>query len=405
MGLFTLKPGKEKGSFLAFEKDKYLKGHFIKKLPKSLRTKISRQGIRNAVLLTQAPTGTTSLLSGVSSGIEPNYDFEFKRTDRTGEHTIYHPLYKAWQEANPAKKVPSYFVTSNDLSPEDHVRVQAKIQEYTDSSISKTVNAPENYSVKDVDKLYRLAYDLGAKGITFFRDGSRKGVLERTGEKKDQSIDTNESKKIITELSSEPLLERPLVVQGFTYRINTPVGSAFVTINENTDGEPLELFINVGKAGSDVTAMAEALGRTISTALRLRGDLNPKQRAQELVNQLSGIGGRHSVGFGPNKILSLPDAIAIAISTHYGFKTNGNGATHFTNGKSKRTVLSSAGAALAASHSSSEEPSSNEGEDPSMAAAQLRPVPSPDICPSCGSSTLIYEEGCAKCHSCGHSEC
>ena len=413
---------KEKGAFPKFDKEKYLEGHFIKRLPKRIKEKIARNGIRNAVVLTQAPTGTTSLLSWVSSGIEPNYDFEFTRTDRTGEHTIYHPLYKEFKEANPGKSMPSYFVNSADLSPEEHVRVQAKVQEYTDSSISKTVNAPEEYTVEDVEKLYRMAYELGCKGITFFRDGSRKGVLERASDKKEKANGVKPAQ------NGEPLRQRPLAVRGATYRLMTPMGSAFVTINESEDGDPLEVFVNVGKAGSDVTAMAEALGRSISVALRFRGDLSPKERAKHIAEQLSGIGGRRAVGFGPNKILSLPDAVAGAINTHFGFKTNGNGVGHETeekhaNGKTNGKLTNGnghangveakmdlAGAVMVAAPGLAGNSNLVGVDDPTMASAEslsasASPSANADICPSCGAGALVYEEGCSKCHACGHSEC
>src|SRR5712692_9457355 len=174
----------EKGSFPHFEREKYLQGQFIKRLPKATQKKIKEQGIRNAVILTQAPTGTTSLLAGVSSGIEPVYDFAMVRRDRTGEHILYHPLLQAWRDEHPNEPTPPYFVASNDLTPEEHVRVQATIQHFTDSSISKTVNAPNSHTVEDVQTLYRLAYELGCKGITYMRDGSRVGVLSHIEEKK-----------------------------------------------------------------------------------------------------------------------------------------------------------------------------------------------------------------------------
>src|SRR5262245_19292961 len=170
----------EKGAFPHFDRDRYMQGRFIERLPTATREKIAQNGIRNAVLLTQAPTGTTSLLSGVSSGIEPVFDFAMVRRDRTGEHVLYHPLLQAWRDAHPgaAADAPApWFVSANDLSPEEHVRVQAKVQEYTDSSISKTVNAPHNHSVAQVQELYVKAYDYGCKGVTYFRDGCREGVL------------------------------------------------------------------------------------------------------------------------------------------------------------------------------------------------------------------------------------
>jgi len=130
---------REKGAFGRFERDKYLQGWFIQRLPEDVRDGIAEHGIRNGVLLTQAPTGTTSLLAGVSSGIEPVFDFAMKRVDRTGEHILYHPLYEAWRAAHPGEERPDFFVGAKDLTPEEHVVVQAKVQQYTDSSISKCV--------------------------------------------------------------------------------------------------------------------------------------------------------------------------------------------------------------------------------------------------------------------------
>lgn len=127
----------EKGAFPHFEKDKYLEGYFIKQLPKALRKKIADQGIRNAVLLTIAPTGTTSLVSGVSSGVEPVYEFTFKRKWRGGEEIMYHPLFDEWRKEHEGEERPDYFVSANDLTPAEHVKVQAVAQEYIDSSISK----------------------------------------------------------------------------------------------------------------------------------------------------------------------------------------------------------------------------------------------------------------------------
>ena len=192
---------KEKGSFGGYVKEKYLQGAFIKKLPDRIKKLIARNGIRNAVILTQAPTGTISLLAGVSSGIEPVYEFTYRRNDRTGEHIVNHPLYQNWLDTHPNEKTPDYFVSASQLSPEDHVRVQATVQNLTDSSISKTVNAPNSHTVEDVKKLYKLAYELGCKGITYFRDGSRKGVLSKVDEEK-----------------SHVVLERPLRVDGATYK-------------------------------------------------------------------------------------------------------------------------------------------------------------------------------------------
>src|SRR6185437_10889141 len=177
---------KEKGAFPKFDKEKYLKGYHIKALPKEVRDMIEEQGIRNAVLLTIAPTGTTSLLAGVSSGVEPVYEFEYSHNGRLGKQMVYHGLYGEWKEAHPDEDRPEYFVGANDLTPEDHVKIQAVAQEYIDSSISKTVNAPNSHTVDDVKKLYMDAYDNGLKGVTYFRDGSRMGVLQREEKKEEK---------------------------------------------------------------------------------------------------------------------------------------------------------------------------------------------------------------------------
>jgi len=409
----------EKGAFPKFDSEKYTKSYFVGQLPQELLKKVKKNGTRNSVILMQAPTGSTSLMAGVTSGIEPVYEFSFIRRDRLGEHRIYHPLYDSWKNEHPEETPPQYFVTAQDLTPEDHVKVQAAIQKYVDASISKTVNAPASFSVDDVKKLYNLAYELGCKGVTFMRAGSRPGVLETVPQKKEEAKETPQP--VVVD-NTTTLIERPLVARGATYRLATPVGSAFVTINETTDNMPLEVFINVGKAGSDVAAMAEALGRTISTALRFRGHLNSKERAREIARQLSGIGGRRSVGFGPNKIRSLPDAIAAALSIHYNFKINGfaalvegNGvATNGAKATNGVTHIEEAGAVVVANGpapngTGHQTPVRSQTSDPISAPASALTseahIAIGDICPSCGASALVYEEGCAKCYSCGHSEC
>lgn len=171
---------KEKGPFPKFQANLYAMGEFIKQLPRDIQEDIYRFGIRNAVLLTQAPTGTTSMLAGVSSGIEPVYEFIYVRKDRLGQHLVIHPLLEEYRaKVGDVGAKPEWFVSANDLTPDDHVKVQALIQKYTDSSISKTVNAPNHHTVEQVMKLYMDAYDLGCKGVTYFRDGCREGVLNR----------------------------------------------------------------------------------------------------------------------------------------------------------------------------------------------------------------------------------
>lgn len=399
---------KEKGSFPKFDKAKYLEAYFIKKLPLSIRKKIKKHGIRNSVILQQAPTGSTSLMVGVSSGIEPVYEFEFLRRDRLGEHVLRHPLYNAWYEnfkkeygREPAKEDrPDYFVSANDLSPEDHVRVQAKIQEYVDASISKTVNAPRTHTVEDVKRLYTLAYDLGCKGIAYMREGSREGVLVRKPE-----IDEKKEKEKENDLHVPNVKPRPMVVHGSTYQMHTPMGQAYVTINTNGGGQPHEVFINVGKAGSDVTAMAEAMGRLISLVLRVSSPIPPVERIHKVAAELVGIGGARSMGFGENRVRSLPDAVAKVIDRHFGFiKKNQNltvQANGYTNG---HTNGQTNGHRVPEAVIAPEDSSIKEVQQTQLFAAPQRMV-TVDLCPSCGEGSLVFEESCKKCYSCGYSEC
>ena len=409
----------ERGSFPKYNRDKYQKGFHIQRLPEEIRKKIYKQGIRNAVLLTIAPTGTTSLISGVSSGVEPVYEFEFIRNDRLGKHLMYHPLYEEFKKEHPKASKPDYFVSANDLTPEEHVRVQAVAQDYIDSSISKTVNAPKTHTVEDVKRLYELAYDSGLKGITYMRDGSRAGVLERMDDKKEEV-------KIPTVQTSLPVIPRPMMVEGVTYQSETPVGKTFITINHNEKKEPFEVFITVGKSGSDVTAMADALGRMISLNLRLNGALSPKERVKQVVAQLIGIGGARSVGFGENKVRSLPDAVAKVLSKHFEFRvngivedkkvlTNGNGISNGVSNGHSNNISNGVVAELTADgvvkKSETEEIVKLEQLTLQSKTAEVLSTTDGvstglyDICPDCGAASLAYEEGCKKCYACGYSEC
>jgi ribonucleoside-diphosphate reductase alpha chain len=377
----------EKGPFPRFERDKYMQGKFIKRLPKQVQEKIKKQGIRNAVLLTQAPTGTTSLLAGVSSGIEPVYDFAMIRRDRTGEHILYHPLLEEWRAKHPNEPTPGYFVASKDLTPEEHVRVQAMVQSYTDSSISKTVNAPNDHTVEQVQELYRLAYETGCKGITYYRDGSRDAVLTRVEDEKKAAEKAAQVTTVepITSIH-QGLKARPAVVHGYTRNVKAPEGTINITVNSDDHG-PLEVFVNVGKAGSDIAALAEALGRLISFNLRILSPLSQTDRAQEIAEQLRGIGGSRSVGFGPQQVRSLPDAVARALELHME--------------SIKPTIEEEA-------QQSENGHNSNGHEEPNSASSSLQLGQlnvTGNLCPECGCNTLVFEEGCRKCYNCGHSEC
>ncbi len=380
----------EKGAFPMFDRDKYMQGRFIQRLPKQVQEKIEQQGIRNAVLLTQAPTGTTSLLAGVSSGIEPVYDFAMIRRDRTGEHIMYHPLLQEWRDAHPDETTaPSYFVSSKDLTPEEHVLVQAKVQQYTDSSISKTVNAPNEHTVEQVQKLYRLAYEMGCKGITYYRDGSRDAVLTRVEDEKKAAEKAQQAVAPIPPAVvtiHDGVKQRPALVEGYTRQVRAPEGKINVTINSDEDG-PLEVFVNVGKAGSDIAALAEALGRLISLNLQILSPVSQSDRAQEIADQLRNIGGNRSVGFGPQQVRSLPDAVARALELHMA------------------SIQTTGDAAKTEAHDEAKEHAHSIHVDGSASMSLTHPNVTGNLCPQCGCNTMVYEEGCRKCYSCGHSEC
>ena len=381
---------------------------------------------RNSTLTTIAPTGSISIIAGASSGIEPLFAIAFQHIvkDKDLQRTLsfFDPKFEKimqnagfWNDAIKEKvsregvirdigEIPEsirrIFATAHEIDHTWHIKHQAAFQKYTENAVSKTINMTNGTSVQDIKDVYLLAWKTNCKGITVFRDGCKDaqvlnlGVVGNVKEKKD-----------------EPIARRPFMVKGATYRLNTPVGTAFVTINEDEGGEPLELFINVGKAGSDVTAMAEALGRTISTGLRFRGALSARDKAKEIALQLAGIGGRRSVGFGLNKILSLPDAIAFALSSHFGFKVNGfvQGGESTANGQIKVEGLVEDKLNITSSPKSQDFTNGGdagmENEKLNLGLYESSTLLAGDICPSCGAGSFIYQEGCAKCYSCGYSEC
>lgn len=378
---------------------------------------------RNSTVTTIAPTGTISIIAGASSGIEPLFAIAFrhivqdKHLDRT--LTFINPKFEEfakergfWSEEIKKKvaergtvrgmeeipeEVRKIFGTAHEIHQDWHIKMQSAFQKHTENAVSKTINMRSKIEVKNIKEAYLLAWKSNCKGITVFRDGCKGAQVLNIGTK---------STADKSELEMDGSIQvRPFKVIGATYKLKTPVGTAFVTINENEKREPLEVFINVGKAGTDVAAMAEALGRTISTALRLRGASNPRERAEEIAFQLSGIGGRRSVGFGPKKIRSLPDAIAVALSSHFGFKINGNGnhaVDKGSNGEVGTNLVANTNDPMSVPAFSKD--SSNSEQTAEQISVSSFEIPG-DLCPSCGASALVFEEGCSKCYACGHSEC
>ncbi len=252
---------------------------------------------------------------------------------------------------------------------------------------------------------------MGLKGVTYMRDGSRVGVLERVVEKKDASASSaqEEKKEAPTPMPILPFSPRPLVLQGQTYQADTPIGKTYITINNDQYGQPFEVFIANGKSGSDVMAMCEALGRAISIMLRLSSPVPMRERMRKIVSELSGIGGAKSVGFGENKVKSLPDAVSKVLARHYEFKVNGR--------VEDKAVVAAVKAVPAGEMTDMTAGSAEQNanvqinietvnvQQLTLDATASSSTSHYDICPECGSASFAYEEGCKKCYGCGYSEC
>ncbi len=375
---------------------------------------IKQYGIRNAAQTTVAPTGTIATVAGCEAyGCEPVFALAYVRhvvdaeaSGKDGRTTLTYasPLFEqALIEAGVdeatrkhiyaevmqhgtcqnVKEVPEpvrhTFVVSADITPDEHVRMQAAIQAFVDNSISKTCNFPENATENDVAKAYFLAWELGCKGLTVYVTGSREKVVletKATAQKKEEKKE-EKSVEVAVPVTKKP---RPRRLKGETFRIGTPLGTAFITVNVNGGNQPFEVFLNVGKAGSDTAAVAEAMGRLISLVLRLPSAMSQTERLKLVAEQLTGIGGGRSLGFGPNRVRSLPDGVAQALA-------------EYLNGFEAEASESGNGSA----HSATAEPMSQ--------VVDHSPMKIGDLCPECGEATYVNEEGCRRCYSCGHSEC
>ena len=250
--------------------------------------------MRNATVFTVAPTGTISRIAGCSSSIEPVFAFEFTSRIIDSEIKDLHPLYEAWKEKNPGAAPPAAFITAHEIAPEWHIRMQAAFQKSVDNSVSKTINLPHDATLKDVEKAYLLAYDLGTKGITIYRDGCRE----------DQVLTKGTAAKRLPD-------ERPDTLTSVTDKIKTGFGNLYVTI-AFFNQKPFEVFASIGKSGYTTMADAEAIGRLVSLALR--SGVDPKQ----VVAQLKGIGGAEPIFTDGGLVHSIPDAIAKVLERHFG---------------------------------------------------------------------------------------
>lgn len=391
---------------------------------------IKRFGIRNAAQTTIAPTGTIATVAGCEGyGCEPVFALAYIRhvndngkdlpltyaspsfeealteagLDEVTRKEIFEQVMRDGTCQNVGsipESIKNVFVVSEDITAEEHVRMQAVLQAYVDNSLSKTVNFSEDAAVEDVATAYIRAWELGCKGITVYVTGSREKVVLETrataGRKKaaeegGPAAESTEQIKIWTE-TKKP---RPRTLVGRTFSVETPLGKAFVTINENGGDQPFEVFINTAKAGSDTAAVSEAIGRLISYVLRLASPIEPKQRLTDVKGQLAGIGGGRSLGFGPNRVRSLPDGLAQVLEEYLEERARRVSASEDLTEESqpKLDTLES-------------------GDNQSQREAEAKPektlIELPkigDLCPECGQATLVSEEGCRKCYNCGYSEC
>jgi len=403
------------------------------------------QMLRNCNVTTVAPTGTISIIAGCSSGLEPLFAVAFMRNQagvtmpdvngdfvaiarREGWYSdeLMERIAKTGSVEQPEVPVKwqRVFVTANAIAPEWHIRMQAAFQEHCDSAISKTTNFAYTATVDDVRKIYELAYRSNCKGVTVYRDGSRdnqvlstgatevaKAEREKTGEHRvaiadllgaltEKDAELDRLKKLLFDAEAENLQRRqkrsrPEMLRGTSIRKETPLGIMFVHITEDDKGQPFEVFINLGKAGGSAMADAEAVGRLISLALRSGIPL------PEIHRQLRGISSDRAVGLGPSKVLSVPDAIGLALEDWMRMKQG-----------VQQELLTSSASTPAVSPSAALKP---EAVKVRSSAGGLEQVAFFDgvgnsgeafigTCPDCGSQ-LEFAEGCVKCHVCGFSEC
>jgi ribonucleoside-diphosphate reductase alpha chain len=342
--------------------------------------------IRNATVTTIAPTGSISMIANASSGIEPIFSLVYVKNVLEKEGMLYvnnlfetiakqrgfysDELMRKVADSSSIQKIDeipqdvrNVFVTSHDISPEWHIKMQAAIQEFTDNAVSKTVNFPNSATRADIEKAYSLAYEAGCKGLTVYRDGSRQVQIIDAGKKmkKDKTEDNDIMRRV---------RERNSVVHGITSKIGTGCGNLYVTINEDDVG-PLEVFARLGRSGGCAASQTEAIGRLISTAMRAGIGM------KEIIEQLEGIRCPSPCWQPEGLVLSCPDAIAKALKKH----TTKEGDLQVDKLVTEVPTLKEF---------------INDGKKPKGNVV--------GVCPDC-SGPLIHTEGCSKCQGCGYSKC
>ncbi|MFX0061811.1 MAG: vitamin B12-dependent ribonucleotide reductase, partial [Candidatus Hermodarchaeota archaeon] len=340
---------------------------------------------RNSTVTTIAPTGTLSILAGTSSGIEPIFSLSYIRRVLEGTEMVeVDPIFEQvakergfYSEELMTKiannggslhgieQVPEdireIFVTAHEITPEEHIRMQAAFQKYVESAISKTVNFPRDATREDVRKVYGLAYELGCKGVTVYRDGSRAfQVLSTSKTKKEDQI--GEKKSVVQDIRLGPR-PRPRMTRGVTFKSKTGCGTLYVTINEDEQG-PAEVFLRIGKSGGCAASQSEATGRLVSLALR--SGVSPAA----IVRQLRGIRCPNPVWEDGRTVLSCSDALSHVLAEY--LQLNGDEKTQSDLENLKHSSYSGL----------------------------------PPECPDCG-SRVMFAEGCITCTNleCGYSKC
>jgi len=420
------------------------------------------QMLRNCNVTTVAPTGTISIIAGCSSGLEPLFAVAFMRNQAgvrmpdVNEDFVAIAKKEGWytdelmeriantgsvKHAEVPAKWQAVFNTANNISPEYHIKMQAAYQLHCDSAISKTTNFGQAATVEDVKAIYEMAYEMKCKGVTVYRDGSRDnqvlstGATEGAAAKRDGAPaaaatpedksamaamkreigelqgtlaevrnDLERSQKALFSSESENASRRvkrsrPDTMRGTTIRKDTPLGTMFVNITEDEKGQPFELFVNLGKAGGSAMADAEAIGRLVSLGLRSGIPL------MEIHRQLRGISSDRAVGLGPNKVLSMPDAIGIALEQWWREKQGVQTDLLAPPMPSPVSSMMPPQQSLASIVPTSRPPQGNvQAEQQQLEYKAGHGEVFMGTCPDCGSQ-LEFAEGCVKCHVCGFSEC
>lgn len=376
----------EKGSFPNYNWEGLNQSKFIQNLPEELKEKIKEKGLRNGTVLTCAPVGSGAMIAEGSSGIEPIYSISYKRDVKNHESgsvdtfEVYHPLIdKMFKSKN--IYIPEYVVEAHNIDPFFRVKMQGTIQKYIDASISSTINLPKDTPVETVADIYLAAYKEGLKGVTVYREGSRRGVL-RTNNLEEKVLSDSINDSEFNELLMKKVnRERPEFVGGIKEKIKTPHGyNAFVGVNWEKDEEgnliaPYESFIELGKSGNDLNAISQGYGRLIS--LIFKTGIPPEMVSEQLI----GIGGDSQIGFGENKVMSLPDAIGQGIQKSVD--------------KERKLYRKMKG--LSESESESDSIGGKKGKNSEIGSG--------NFCSNGCGVQLRNDNGCPTCPSCGEGKC